>query len=1001
MARCWKCNHPNPSTARHCTNCGAPIAEDLVNAMDSVLSVDVVPIVVGTKVAGRYEILREIGRGGMGIVYLAKDTTLSRDVALKVIPRELALDPKAIGDLKRETAIALDLTHEHIVRLYNLETWEGQAFVTMEYVPGQTLSHLLSRKGGKLPLDEALPLIREMAAAIDYAHDRKRPVIHRDIKPLNILLTQEGRVKIADFGLARVMRDSASRLSGHSTAGTLAYMSPEQVRGKGIGPWSDIYALAAVAYEMLSGEPPFHTGDLQWQIMQEQPDPIADMDEHVNEALLAGLAKEKDKRPPRAMDLVRLLEGKTIDREAHREEAAPAAKPVASKPSVRAAKAPEPAAIPKEKKSSFLAMIALIVLVLAGVAGAGWYVMSGGQGGAHSGETMAGDDSSRKGPAPALRITSEPDGATVFVDGGNAGASPLDIAKLAAGTHDVVLKKDRYKEYTDKVFIQEGTPRELDVRLVPEPFGDLKVTSEPSEATVFVDGVSKGTTPLTLPRLPAGTRSVKVSKKGFDDWTQEMKVEPLGDHDLMARLKSIYGVLEVKTDPSGASVVFDGKKQSGTTPLVLDRVERGSHALRFSLADYETKDVKTGVKGEEVSKVAVALVPKFGFLSVTSEPDKAKVILARKSLGTTPLSRLKVPKGSNRLEIVKGDQGWSGTVTVGPGEEVRISRKLETLGGLRVSGSPAGADVYLDGKKVGVLPVDLSRLAMGSHEIEARKDGYHSWSGKTTIRVGETEKIEVALKSKGPQAGDAWRDPVTGMEFVWVPGGSFMMGSPSGEQGRDDDEGPVHRVELDGFWMGKYEVTQGEWEKVMGNNPSSFKGDRRPVEKVSWNDCQKFIQKLESRSNGVRYSLPTEAQWEYAARGEAETQYWWGDSFSCDKAMCENDVGSSEDKCVSYVRRRGLQADATAEVGKYPANQFGLYDMSGNVWEWCQDWYEKNAYSFHSRRNPSGPSSGSERVDRGGSWDYEARYCRSASRYGDGPGNTNYYLGFRLVRSVP
>jgi formylglycine-generating enzyme required for sulfatase activity len=916
--------------------------------MDSVLSVDVVPIVVGTTVAGRYEILREIGRGGMGIVYLAKDTILSREVALKVIPRELALDPKAIGDLKRETAIALDLTHEHIVRLYNLETWEGQAFVTMEYVPGQTLSHLLSRKGGKLPLDEALPLIREMAAAIDYAHDRKRPVIHRDIKPLNILLTQEGRVKIADFGLARVMRDSASRLSGHSTAGTLAYMSPEQVRGKGIGPWSDIYALAAVAYEMLSGEPPFHTGDLQWQIMQEQPDPIADMDEHVNEALLAGLAKEKDKRPPRAMDLVRLLEGKTIDWEAHREEAAPAVKPVASKPLVRAAKAPEPAAIPKEKKSFPWAMIALIALVIAGVAGAGWYVMSGGQGGAHPGVMGAGDDSSRKGPAPALRITSEPDGATVFVDGGNAGASPLDIAKLAAGTHDVVLKKDRYKEYTDKVFIQEGTPRELDVRLVPEPFGDLKVTSEPSEATVFVDGVSKGTTPLTLTRLPAGTRSVKVSKKGFDDWTQEMKVEPLGDHDLMARLKSIYGVLEVKTDPSGASVVFDGKKQSGTTPLVLDRVERGSHALRFTLADYETKDVKTGVKGEEVSKVAVDLVPKFGFLSVTSEPGKAKVSLAGKSLGITPLSRLKVPKGSNRLEIVKGDQGWSGTVTVGPGEEVRISRKLET------------------------------------------------------------EKIEVALKSKGPQAGDAWRDPVTGMEFVWVPGGSFMMGSPSGEQGRDDDEGPVHRVELDGFWMGKYEVTNAEYRMFRSSHSSGnykgkdLDGKKQPVANVSWEDAQAFVTWLNDRTGGrYMYALPAEAQWEYAARGGSTTSRYWGND--SDDACAYANVADRTVK-RSFSSWTGIHDcddgyAVSSPVGSFRPNGFGLYDMLGNVREWCQDRYDKNAYSFHARKNPIYARGGFLRVVRGGSWIALPRCVRSAFRGWYGPGDTYNLLGFRLLRT--
>jgi formylglycine-generating enzyme required for sulfatase activity len=212
------------------------------------------------------------------------------------------------------------------------------------------------------------------------------------------------------------------------------------------------------------------------------------------------------------------------------------------------------------------------------------------------------------------------------------------------------------------------------------------------------------------------------------------------------------------------------------------------------------------------------------------------------------------------------------------------------------------------------------------------------------------------------------------------------MGSPSGEQGRDDDEGPVHRVELDGFWMGKYEVTQGEWERVMGNNPSHFKGSRRPVEKVSWNDCQKFIQKLESRSSGVKYSLPTEAQWEYAARGGSQSRgYTYSGS---------NNVGS-----VAWYRDNS--GKKTHDVGGKSANELGLHDMSGNVWEWCQDWYAKDAYSSHSRKNPTGSSSGSGRVDRGGGWSIGAGGCRSAYRNGNDPGDSFYFLGFRLVRPVP
>ena len=218
-------------------------------------------------------------------------------------------------------------------------------------------------------------------------------------------------------------------------------------------------------------------------------------------------------------------------------------------------------------------------------------------------------------------------------------------------------------------------------------------------------------------------------------------------------------------------------------------------------------------------------------------------------------------------------------------------------------------------------------------------------------------------------------------EFVWIPAGEFLMGSPSYDEGRDSDE-RQHEVRISqGFWMGKYEVTQGEWESVMGANPSSFDecGSPCPVETVSWNDVQEFIRSLNERETGrgYRYRLPTEAEWEYAARaGTTETRHgeldevaWYGDN----------------------------SGHSTHPVGQKRANAWGLHDMLGNVWEWTGDWYGE--YPAGKVTDSGGPSTGSFRVIRGGSWGTGARGVRSAARGGHPPGGRINTIGFRLVRT--
>ncbi len=230
---------------------------------------------------------------------------------------------------------------------------------------------------------------------------------------------------------------------------------------------------------------------------------------------------------------------------------------------------------------------------------------------------------------------------------------------------------------------------------------------------------------------------------------------------------------------------------------------------------------------------------------------------------------------------------------------------------------------------------------------------------------------------------------VNGMKFVWVPPGDFMMGSPEDEPGRNDRE-TLHKVILtEGFYMQSTEVTQAQWEAVMGSNPSYFKecGPDCPVESVSWEGAQAFIKKLNDRGGDYEYRLPTEAQWEYACRARTETAYNWGNESDCTKANYGNGLFFSECKDVNPGK--------TVEVGSYPPNFWGLYDMHGNVWEWCSDWF--GYYPAGPATDPLGPESGADRVIRGGSWNDYAGLCRSAFRHHISPDYRYQSLGFRVV----
>ena len=226
-----------------------------------------------------------------------------------------------------------------------------------------------------------------------------------------------------------------------------------------------------------------------------------------------------------------------------------------------------------------------------------------------------------------------------------------------------------------------------------------------------------------------------------------------------------------------------------------------------------------------------------------------------------------------------------------------------------------------------------------------------------------------------------------GMRLRLIPPGTFTMGSPQGEPGRQDGEDQRAVVLSRPYYLGLTEVTQQQWLSLMDKNPSFVEGDNHPVDTVSWREAVEFCRRL-SEQEGASYRLPTEAEWEYACRAGTTTAYNVGATLSTDMANFNGKAGGGD----------GEYRDESTEVGTFPPNAWGLFDMHGNVWEWCADWHEKNPQ--RQAVDPSGPLEGTQRVVRGGCWVNAPDVCRSASRGGSNPDNWNFNFGFRVVRDV-
>ena len=457
----------------------------------------------------------------------------------------------------------------------------------------------------------------------------------------------------------------------------------------------------------------------------------------------------------------------------------------------------------------------------------------------------------------------------------------------------------------------------------------------------------------------------------------------------------------ISVQPKTAMLWIDGVPQEVSSDGEYSAMlAYGSHTYKVEAGGYISKSGSFTIGKGDMAPISVSLVSALATLSVSCPTPAVSLYVDKKSVGSLPWNG-NLKEGMHLLEVRK-DGYRSQQKTIQLAQQQKLDVAFEALsaiqGNLSVNFKPFGSDVYVDGVKVGQSPRVFNGVLVGNHNVEIRKSGYATSRQTVTISEGQTASISGSLtstastsgtnvlsSSSSSPSGNTITIPVKNgisIEMVKVEAGSFNMGATPEMQAPYEVEKPVHRVTLtNNYYIGKYEVTQALWQAVMGSNPSYFKGDDLPVEQVSWNDCQDFISKLNAMT-GKRFRLPSEAEWEYAARGGKKSRgyQYSGSNTLGDVAWYEGNSGSK-----------------THAVGTKQPNELGIYDMTGNVYEWCQDWY--GSYSSSPQTNPIGAVSGSSRVDRGGSWFFTAKHCRSSYRFNLTPGYRLNFLGLRLVLS--
>ena len=538
----------------------------------------------------------------------------------------------------------------------------------------------------------------------------------------------------------------------------------------------------------------------------------------------------------------------------------------------------------------------------------------------------------------------------------------------------------------------------VEEKIEPE-FVKLKISPEDKGVEVWIDGIKKGFTPLnsSLQLIP-GKHKIKLIKNLYYNLETNINVVFNGDNSFNFTLKPKFGKLNINSNGDfNDAVVYLDEEEKGKTPLNSVLVISGNHRLVIKkdlYADYNESFEMTDGGIKEIELTGLNMKPIYATINLRTNPSNATIYINKNNVSNKgELKNYKVNIGNYFIEAkLKNYKDFQKNIILKEQENFTETIQLEPqVGELNIETTPEDCEIYLNGVKQNRLtPAVLRNIQVGSYQLELKKEGFTSIKKQIDITEGETNKLPVYILEKNIV--------LPKIEMVFVQGGTFTMGCTD-EQGNDCDshEKPTHQVTVSDYYIGKYEVTQGFWKKVMGNNPSQFIncGDDCPVESVSWNDCQEFISKL-NQLTGKRFRLPTEAEWEYAARGGSKASYqtkYAGSNALGEVAWYDQNSDVNYSGGYEYKGRKL----GTHTVGTKKPNALGIYDMTGNVWEWCNDWY--GDYSSGGVMNPKGASTGYSRVIRGGGWRSYGDNSRVSYRDTGIPSYSFHNRGIRLVFS--
>ncbi|MFW6157985.1 MAG: protein kinase domain-containing protein [Planctomycetota bacterium] len=1037
------------------------------------------PDAAGKNRLGGFRIVRKIGQGGMGAVFQAVQESVDRPVALKVLPPRLARDKEYLGRFFREARAAARLNHPNVVQAIDAGEADGYYYFAMEYVEGPSVIELLQQ--GSMPRDQVLRIARDIGRALEAAHGAG--IVHRDVKPANILLASDGTAKLADLGLARETTSRATGLTQEGLAiGTPDYISPEQVRGEAdVDGRTDIYSLGATLYHMLTGQPPYTGGSGNEVMAKHLSEPVPDP-HRVNPAIpLAAarvvrkaMAKDREHRYQTAAEMVQDI-ARALAQEEARERPQPA---------------PPRSHAPERRRGPKLALAALVIIVLAAVAVA--IVLRP--------REPAGPQSGGPTDLPAPRPVPREKRKTVKTDDAErlrelrawvernperyatalrrcrdllADLRDASVRGEAEQLHERVRAEGR--QAADQAF--EGIAREAaglekagNYDAAIQRYGDL-----PDELEPLLEERSEAAVAALKTRAEARTAPVLQKAQELAD-----SGEPKKGLDLLATLDGVrYGGVQkevaslrerlrkqieaAQPDPgvalARARKEFEALLGSVDAALAKDDVAGAVRLVKAARADEAMGPVDelVGALAESVDalpdvvagqrRAAVERLSKLTGSFVGLRTAGGKVSGALRSVDEKTIVVLTTTAdGQKKVEVPVASLGYETLARFGGGElpdtpvgamavairalahrdaaaagpalkaaeghplHAYYHRKFEMvrLGRVEVAAREAWEAIETGAEKE-PIPVDEMRPLRERVERFEKEYGETTFAKSVADEVRELKRRLVPVFEKWPfDADEACRrqkvtaavlgTPVTKtvkladdveLKLALIPAGEFIMGSPRSERGRSKDEFQ-HRVRLTRpFYLAISEVTQAQWTAISGRNPSRFRGPRHPVDSVSWKDCRQFIRKLNQRTGG-RFRLPTEAEWEYACRAGATTPFYFGRRVSTKNA---NYSGKGIYQTGTYEGKK-----RTVPVGQFAPNAFGLYDMAGNVIEWCADPYA--AYPIGAVEDPLPAKATGTRVMRGGSWYANSSWLRSASRYHDEPGDREWFSGFRVVLDI-